>query len=115
MTDAPKVLQLTPAEWKQQCLFSVAQLHAYLESIPPHTEAGASSLTADVMAGIEVHVARGRSFLRAWQLSRVPGVVAPAPSVPQQKATGNGHAGPKKKGGWPKGKKRTPLPQGAVQ
>lgn len=100
-----KVAQLTPEEWKQLCILNMVQLHNYLQSIPGNTETGASGLTDQVRNIIDAHLARGHTFLRAWQLSRfeMPQVRVAQPAAPASN-------GAVKKGGWPKGKKRTRKP-----
>lgn len=109
MSDAPKTMQLAPAHWRQLCLLNVAQLHDYISSLPAHVEGGGSALTAIEMAVIDAHLAEQRAFLTAWQKSRVPGLVVQP--VPQVQPAANGHATPKRKGGWPKGRKRKPMQQ----
>lgn len=109
----PKTMQLAPADWKQLCLLNVAQLHGYIDSIPPHNEGGTSALTDETVAMIDAHLERGRSLLRAWRVARVPQMMASEQSHP---AAVNGTEPPKRRGGWTKGKKRTPrVPREAPQ
>lgn len=113
MTDAPKTMQLAPADWRQLCILNVEQLHGFVSGIPAQTEKGDAALTDEHMALIEAHIGKGRAFLTAWRKSRVPMVAAPEASRVEQKAT-NGAAAPKR-GGWPKGKPRKPRVQEMVQ
>lgn len=131
MPDAPKVMALAPADWRQLCLLNVAQLHDYVSSIPAHNEAGTSALTDEAMVVIDAHLDRGRAFLTAWRKSRVPGMAAPAKPAERtistaeimdgmqrqadQHAAKNGAVSTKKKGGWPLGKPRKPKPQPGAQ
>lgn len=110
-----KVAQLTPEEWKQLVLLNAAQLQNYLQSIPGNTEGGASGLNDGNLALIDAHIARGRSFMRAWSLARltVPQqATAPQPQAqdgaPAPEQANGAEPAPKRTGGWPKGKKRTP-------
>lgn len=100
----PKTMQLAPADWKQLCLLNAAQLHGYIEMIPPHTEDGSSALTDDALREIGAHLERGLALLRAWRVARVPAMVAEV----NPQANGAALAKPKGKGGWPLGRKRTP-------
>lgn len=102
----PKTMQLAPADWKQLCLLNAAQLHGYIEMIPPHNEGGASALTDDALREIDAHLERGRALLRAWRVARMPAVVAEV----KVQTNGADPVKPKGKGGWPKGRKRTPQP-----
>lgn len=111
MPDAPKTMQLAPADWRQLYLLNVAQLHDYVSSIPAHVEGGTSALTDEAMAFIDAHLDRGRAFLVAWRKSRVPGLAAQQPAQTQQTANGQHAPKPKKKGGWPLGKPRKAKPQ----
>lgn len=109
-----KVAKLTPEEWKQLVLLNTAQLQNYLQSIPGNTETGVAGFTDQHMAIIDGHFARGRAFMRAWSLSTVE--VAPAAQPPAPAHQANGAEPPKPhKGGWPKGKKRTPKQPQAGQ
>lgn len=108
----PAFTTLSPDEWKQLCLLNVGQLQNYLLGIPALTESGASGMTDEHLAQIEAHVTRGQSFLIAWRKSSVGAARIEPPAA---HAEGNG-AEPtiKRRGGWPKGKKRTrqvPAPQ----
>lgn len=115
MPDAPRTMQLAPADWRQLCLLNVAQLHDYVSSIPAHNEAGTSALTDEAIAVIDIHLERQRAFLTAWRKSRVPGLAAVQPAPAQQTANGQHEPKPKKKGGWPKGRKRKPVQQATQQ
>lgn len=104
-----KTTQLTAEEWKQLCLLGVAQLNTFVQQIavPP---------TGEHFALIDSHLERWRTHMGAWAASKV--VLDPVP--PQQAVrtapAGNGAEPPKKKGGWPLGKKRKPKAQSeAVQ
>lgn len=116
MTDQTtgKVAKLNPEEWKQLVVLNAVQLQNYLQSIPGTLEGGASGLTGQHQAAIDEHVARGRTFMRAWSLATLDMPTQPKqaaqPKVPQT----NGAAAPKK-GGWPKGRKRTPKQPAAQQ
>jgi len=109
MTDTPKTMQLSPAHWRQLCLLNVAQLHDYVSSIPAHTEGGTSALTAAEMIVIDAHLAEQRAFLAAWSKSRMPAFVAPTPPAEAKAVQANGAEPVKRKGGWPKGRKRKPA------
>lgn len=89
---AEKTTALTPAEWRGLCMLNVAQMHAWLESSAPNLDAAA-------LPGMEAHLDRIRSFLRAWSVSQPP---KPVETV-EAKANG---AAPVKKGGWPLGRPR---------
>ena len=95
----PKTMQLAPADWKQLCLLNAAQLHNYIEMIPPHNEGGASALTDEAVREIDAHLERGRALLRAWRVSRIPAMVAEVKV--QTKPAVNG-AVPKRRGRPPK-------------
>lgn len=99
-----KTTSLTPEEWKQLCLLNVTQLHNFLQGVPAQTEGGVAGISDQHLALIEGHLQRGSAFLRAWQKSR--------PVIPVAKADDQSKPveanGVKRKGGWPKGKKRTP-------
>jgi hypothetical protein len=51
MTDTPKTMQLSPADWRQLLLLNVEQLHGYLSSVPPNTETGVSAMTDEDHGG----------------------------------------------------------------
>jgi hypothetical protein len=109
MTDTPKTMQLSPADWRQLLLLNVEQLHGYLSSVPPNTETGVSAMTDEIMAVVDAHVARGRDLLVAWRKSRLPGMAPARAQEAQQAVKTNGHVEPvKRRGGWPKGKPRKP-------
>lgn len=97
-----KTTQLTPEEWKQLCILNVTQLHSFIQGIPSHTEGGVAGINDHHLALIEGHLQRGAAFLRAWQKSKTIIPVAEE-AAPQETAD----EAPKRKGGWPKGKKRT--------
>lgn len=101
-----KVAQLTPEEWKQLVLLNAAQLQNWLQGIPGNTESGAAGVTADHLALVDGHLNRLRTFLRAWSVAKID--VPAQRSAPSQPATSTIDAAAKGKGGWPKGKKRTP-------
>lgn len=107
MSTAPRTMQLLPPHWKQLALLNAMQLQDFINSIPSHTEAGASALTDEAMAIIDGHLQEGRAFLQAWKVSRMPTLAAPQQKVAQPQA--NGAAQEKCKGGWPKGKPRKPA------
>lgn len=98
---APKTAQLTPEEWKQLCILNAAQLQNFLQSIPGNTETGASGLTDEAMSIVDMHMARGRTFLGAWARAKFE-----MPKVAQPAAQHHGNGAEKRKGGWPLGKKR---------
>lgn len=108
MTEQPQRTQLSPEEWKQLCVLNVAQLHTHLQNLPPVLEGGTSGMTAEQMTAIEAHLARGSQFLNAWArakpLQTAQQSSALAPQEPAQEA--NGAEPVRRKGGWPKGKKR---------
>lgn len=95
---------LAPNEWKQLALLNAAEFQNYLLSIPAMADGGSSGLTDEHMTMIEGHLARGQSFLNAWRRSRAVHVQAVV--QPMVRHT-NGAEVLKRKGGWPKGKKRT--------
>lgn len=114
-----KVAQLTPEEWKQLVLLNAAQLQNYLQGIPGNTETGVSGLSDKHMSLIAGHVDRFQTFLIAWSKARImvsPPVSAEA-SAPEADAPAhaNGAEPAAKKGGWPKGKKRSPKQPEAAQ
>lgn len=132
----PTTTALSPDEWKTLCMVNVTQLHSFLQNIPPMMETGVAGLTDEHLALIDGHLNRQRAFLNAWRRARAAGTVAePVPQQEQptptrhppvmleQQASGepaqNGHdtAPKKKRGGWPKGKKRnaTRVDAGAAQ
>lgn len=97
-----KVVQLDPAEWKALALTNVGQLHAFYSSI--------NAPTPENLQYISAHLDRMKAFAHAWHLSQRPQVQQQQPieqkqavvvdsDIPGQK--------PLRKGGWPKGKRRT--------
>lgn len=109
---------LSPDEWKALCLTNVAQLHTFLNGIPPISEGGLSGITDQHMALIEGHLNRQSAFLNAWRRSKAVGTVAQAESQPEAPApaqTANGAQAPKRKGGWPRGKSRKAKQPEATQ
>jgi len=101
---AKPTLSLNPGEWQALAITNANQLSHFLGTIQAPTEAA--------LLEIDGHLIRLRSFLQAWRRS-VPAasVAAAAPAQPAEAAPGsNGAAKPKRKGGWPAGKKRTPKP-----
>lgn len=104
-----KVAKLTPEEWKQLVLLNTAQLQNHLQAIPGNTETGAAGLTEHHLALIDTHIGRGRAFMRAWSLATLE--IAPVVQPHQAPVQHTNGAEPKGKGGWPKGKRRTPKVQ----
>lgn len=115
MTEQPQRTQLSPEEWKQLCLLNLAQLQTHLQNLPPVLEGGSSAMTAQQMQAIEDHLNRGRQFLNAWARAKlIQPVVQPEIKPQEAVQAANGAAPPKKRGGWPKGKKRNALAQDAA-
>lgn len=114
---ATQTLILSPDEWKQLCLLNAGQLQSYLNGIPALTENGSSGLTAEHLTLIDGHLNRGGLLLQGWLRSRAAGSVAApvkpaaetAPDAPAEatKPTEPNGAAKPRKGGWPKGRKRT--------
>lgn len=104
MADTPKTTSLTGEEFKSLALTNVGQLHTWLTNIAPHLEGGAAGLTAEHIGLIEAHMNRCLMFLRSWSLTKMP----QAPVQVQAPQPTNGAEPPKARGGWPKGRKRTP-------
>lgn len=110
MTEQPQRTQLSPEEWKQLCLLNVAQLQTHLQNLPPVLEGGTSAMTAQQMAAIKAHLARGESFLNAWARAKPLQTAQEQPRAESQEAAHamNGDEAPKRKGGWQKGRARKP-------
>lgn len=104
-----QTITLKGEQWKQLALLSYAQLQKFLGDLPPQTETGESGLTDQHLALIDAHLAEARLFLRSWRAARIAMPQAEQPA--QQAANGTE---PKRRGGWPKGKKRN-APNQAVQ
>lgn len=100
-----KVAQLTPEEWKHLGVLNVVQLQNFLQSIPSNGETGVSGLTAGHMALVDDHIERLRTFLNAWARAKLD-LSLKTEAKPKAEASN----GAVKKGGWPKGKKRTRKP-----
>lgn len=122
---APKVVALNVSQWKAVVLNDVTQLHQALVQIVAPSDAD--------IANIEQFLGNTRHMLHGWkvagaqlaaQQAAVEAHVAPEPTVDEvrrksleQQATAhatNGATPPKKKGGWPKGKKRNAPQHPAV-
>lgn len=101
MTDAPRTTSLFANEWRSLCVGSAQQLVNFFANLP--------HATADTVTALDEHVQRLRMFTQAWAATPPPFVPQHEPSelnvVPQT----NGASGPKRKGGWPKGKPRKPA------
>lgn len=111
----PKTMQLQPSHWRELALLNVSQLHGFLSQVPAVMESGQSGMTDELITRIESHINEQRAFLRAWRLARIPQAAASQPQEAQQQANGAHEPEVKKKGGWPKGKKRTPRVQATQQ
>lgn len=95
-------VRLTPEEYKAVCLKNIEQLYVFCQHL--------GAPTSEHFTRIDEHMARWRTFMESWALS-VPKeeaskeeLKAEAPAEPVEAD----QAKSKKKGGWPKGKKRTP-------
>lgn len=114
-TDKPKTVALDMAEYRALALHNIAALHTHLTNNAP--------TTAEHLEGINQHLTRTLVFLRSWQLQAAAMIAAQeaqgASSVPvaETAAASNGAEPPSRKGGWPKGRKRTRAgaAAGAVQ
>lgn len=129
MTDAPRTMELAPADWRQLVLLNVEQLGNYIASIPANTEAGLSALTAEHIVVIGSHLERGHQFLTAWSKSRVPGMGQVRAKSATEMIEGaerimegeiaeglrNGAERQKRKGGWPLGKPRKPKAEAGAK
>lgn len=96
-----KTVALSPEEWKSLCILNAAQMQAFLQMV--------SRPTQEHFVQVEAHLEKLGNYMRAWALSyprETEGVpvnghaMAPAQEAPAEQ--------PKRKGGWPKGKKRVP-------
>lgn len=113
MAEQPKTLSLGPREWNVLLAHNASELVAFFNHQPQPT--------VDLYKQIIQHMERMKEILPGW-LACAPAV---APDAPNQQAQGeqaqvpqpNGAAPQeRKKGGWPKGRKRTrAAPAQAVQ
>lgn len=118
MTDqSPKVVALNVTQWKAVVLSDLATLHQALTNIQAPSDTD--------IANIDLFVANTRNMLHGW---KVAGVQAAAQAKAAAETTqvevtekpaasaSNGAAEPtKRRGGWPKGKKRGQAEQVVAQ
>jgi hypothetical protein len=98
----PKTLTIGTREWNVLLAHNAAELATFFQQQP--------APTAESYKGIIAHIDRMKGILPGWLASAPP--VAPeaatqqgrADAVPASQSNG---AAPRKRGGWPKGKKRT--------
>lgn len=109
MTDQPAprpTTSLTGEEFKALAMTNVGQLQHWLQNTPTHIESGAAGLTPEAIALVEFHMNRCLMFLRSWSLTKIEGMQQSA--MAEATTTASETNGATRKGGWPKGKKRTP-------
>lgn len=102
-----KPIELRPEDWKHLVLLNLAQLQNYIGARPAMLEGGSSGVTPEDRTLFDYEVERLRMLMRGWERSRfdVP-LVGDAPAAEPVAAAQNGAHETKRKGGWPKGKKR---------
>jgi hypothetical protein len=108
MTEASqKAVALRPEEWRAIIKLALEQTHAFVVSIQP-LETGASGVDAQHIDVFDEQLARLSKFMRAWAKSRIdlPRVGDEVPAEPVAAAQNGVHEPQKKRGGWPKGRKR---------
>lgn len=108
MTEAPKpkTIKLEANDWKVLAVSNVAQLLQGLQNIDVPSE--------EICKSIHDHIDKLNLYLDAWRRFAPPAPLqaeappSPAPQAPTAEAKPNGAAQVEpRKGGWPKGKKRT--------
>lgn len=104
-----KTLALNPGEWKALLLNNIAGAHQAVTN--------AENISQDGLAVLNGHLDRIKGIAAAWFASQppVPAAENATPAVTQDAAQANGAPPVKKRGGWPKGKKRNAPTQQAVQ
>lgn len=120
MTSERQTVMLNAGEWRGVTLTNIAQLHQFLN--------GKSAVGPEDLAALDEHIDRFRLWVRQWAAAcakeAVPAVPqgnaaantgASADAAPAPQPAPNGAEPAKRKGGWPKGRKRVPRVMEAVQ
>ena len=109
MTDKPTTLSLAPHEWRTLIVNNLAQATEFVQKN--------EQLTLEQMGEFGAHLDRVKHLVAAWRAS-APATMADLklPGEPmQQSAQSNGAVPERKKGGWPKGRKRNQPVQVVTQ
>jgi len=110
MTDAPKTMSLEPAEWQGIVATNTQRFFEFIKPL--------AAPNAEQSAAMQAYLDRMKFQVVAWERSAPQPVPEPAAQLVEASApaapAANG-AEPKKRGGWPRGKKRNAPAQAVTQ
>jgi len=106
MTDKPNTLSIDQTEWRVLFASTIARVTEYVNQT--------HALTPDHLKLMHDHLDRAKLIASAWCAASPAPVQDIVQAAQPVAAQANGATEPKRRGGWPKGKKRN-QPQQAVQ